>query len=173
MTFLDLDDLRLTFDTKVKRTKRSQRISFGDGYSQILTDGLNSQREVWSCITPAMEGYEAFSVESYLNRFSDTSVQWSPPDSTKTFAIQFAAGTTSLGYTNISTLTLQNYTRPTNYTANLVTGLLTSVDIPDNLPVKATVTEQPKNYMIRDGWELVYIAPDVYSLSFELERIYV
>lgn len=172
MSFLELDDLRLTFDTKVKRTKRSQRISFGDGYSQIFTDGLNSQREVWSCITPAMEGFEAFSIEAYLNRNADTSVQWSPPDSTKTFGIEFIAGSATLGYTNLSALTLQNYTRPTNYTANLVTGVLTSVNIPNSVPVKATITEQPKTYMIRDGWELTYIAPDVYSLSFELERIY-
>lgn len=172
MNFLDLDDLRLTFNTKVKRSKRSQRFSFGDGYSQILTDGLNSQREIWSCETPAMESDEAFSIEAYLNRYADTSIQWSPPDSTKTFNIQFAAGTTYLGYTNISTLTLENYTRPTNYTANLVTGLLTSVNIPNGVFVKATITEEPKQFTLRDGWELQYIAPGLYAITFDLERVY-
>lgn len=173
MNFLTIGDLRLTFDAKVKRTKRSQRISFGDGYSQILQDGLNAEREVWTCTTPVMDGKQTFSLEAYLKRYADTAIAWSAPDSTKTFLTQFIAGTTTLGYTNIASLTLANYTRPTNYTANLVTGVLTSVNIPNSLPIEVTLTETAKNYMVRDGWELSYVAPDLYSIVFELERVYV
>lgn len=173
MSFLDLDDLRLTFDSSVKRTKRSQRVSFGDGYSQIFSDGLNAEREVWSCVTPTMEEFEAFSVEAYLNRNTDQAVLWSPPDSTKTFGIQFEGGTAEVGYKNLSSLSLFGYARPTNYTANLSTGLLTSVDIPNNQLVKVTLTESPKSYILRDSWQLQYVAPGLYDLQFELERVYV
>jgi len=172
MTFLDLDDLRLTFDSKVKRSKRFQRVTFGDGYSQILGDGLNAERESWSCITPVMSGIEAFSIEAYLKRYADTALNWSPPDSTKTFNTKFTSGTAILGYTNISTLDLAGYTRPSNYTANLASGVLTSVTIPNNLRVTVTLTESPKKYLLRDGWELNYIAPDLYQITFDLERFY-
>jgi len=173
MSFLTFNDLRLTFDSSVKRTKRFQRAAFGDGYSQILSDGLNAEKETWSCTTPAMAGEEAFSVEATLKRYADTAIPWSPPDSTKTFQAQFTAGTLTLGYTNLQTLLLRGYTRPANYTANLVGGVLTSVTIADNVPIAITLTENPKNYLLRDGWQLNYIAPDVYQISFELERIYI
>lgn len=172
MSFLTIGDLRLTFDSKVKRSKRFQRVTFGDGYSQILGDGLNAERETWNCITPTMTGYEAFSIEAYLKRYADTAILWSPPDSTKSFQTQFIAGTTTLGYTNLSALDLQGYTRPTNYTANLATSVLTSVTIADNIPVTVTLTESAKQYLLRDGWELNYIAPDLYQITFDLERFY-
>lgn len=173
MSFLTFDDLRLTFDTSVKRNKRFRRATFGDGYSQIVSDGLNAEQEVWSCTTPAMEGYEAFSVEAYLKRYADTAIEWSPPDSTKSFQTKFTGGTTLLGYTNLASVTLQGYTRPSNYTINLVSGLVTSVTIPNNIPVSVTLTENPKKYLLREGWQLNYIAPDIYTITFDLERIYI
>lgn len=173
MSFLTIGDLRLTFESDVRRSKRFQRATFGDGYSQILGDGLNAEKETWSCTTPAMDSFEAFSLESYLKRYADTAITWSPPDSTKTFQSQFTSGTLLLGYTNLSSVELSGYSRPANYTANLTSGLLTSVTIANNVPVRITLTENSKQYLLRDGWQLNYIAPDVYQLSFELERIYV
>lgn len=173
MSFLTFADLGLTFDSRVSRSKRFQRVTFGDGYSQILGDGLNAEQETWSCITPVMPGFEAFSIEANLKRYADTAIEWSPPDSTKSFQVQFVAGTTTLGYTNLSTLDLEGYTRPTDYTANLASGVLTSVTIADNKPVKVTVTENAKKYLIREGWELNFIAPDLYQITFDLQRIYV
>lgn len=172
MSFLTFNDLRLTFDTSVKRNKRFQRAAFGDGYSQILGDGLNAEKETWSCTTPPMAGEEAFSVEAALKRYADTAITWSPPDSTKTFKAQFSGGTLTLGYTNLQSLVLAGYTRPTNYTANLVSGVLTSVTIANSVPVTVTLTENAKSFLLRDGWQLNYIGPDIYQLSFELERIY-
>lgn len=172
MSFLTFDNLRLTFDSNVKRSKRYQRATFGDGYSQILGDGLNAERETWSCTTPPMESFEAFSVEAALKRYADAPITWTPPDATKTFQSQFTAGSLTLGYTNLQSLSLFGYTRPTNYTANLVTGVLTSVTIANGTIVRITITENPKQFLLRDGWQLNYIAPEVYQLSFELERIY-
>jgi phage-related protein len=173
MSFLTFADLGLTFDSRVSRSKRFQRVSFGDGYSQILGDGLNAEQETWSCITPVMPGFDAFSIEANLKRYADTAIEWSPPDSSKSFQVQFVAGTATLGYTNLSALNLEGYTRPTNYTANLASGVLTSVTVPNNLPVKVTITENPKKYLIREGWELNFIAPDLYQITFDLQRIYV
>lgn len=172
MNYLVFDDIKLTFDSSVKRSKRFQRATFGDGYSQILGDGLNTERETWTCTTPPMVGQDAFSIEAILKRSADTAIAWTPPDSTKTFKAKFTAGTLTLGYTNLSALSLSGYTRPTNYTANLVSGVLTSVTIANSVPVTVTLTENPKNYLLRDGWQLNYVGPDLYQLSFELERIY-
>lgn len=173
MSFLTFNDLTLTFDTTVRRSKRFQRVTFGDGYSQILGDGLNAEKETWSCVTPPMSGFDAFSVESYLKQYADTSITWSPPDSTKTFQGQFTGGTLELGYTNLSALDLAGYTRPTDYTANLTSGILTSVTIPNSRPVRITLTENAKQYLLREGWQLNYVAPDIYQITFDLERIYV
>jgi phage-related protein len=173
MSFLTFADLGLTFDSRVSRSKRFQRVTFGDGYSQILGDGLNAEQETWNCITPVMSGFEAFSIEANLKRYADTAIEWSPPDSNKSFQVQFIAGTTALGYTNLSALDLDGYTRPTDYTANLSSGVLTSVTIPNSRPVKVTITESPKKYLIREGWELNFIAPDLYQITFDLQRIYV
>lgn len=173
MSFLTFADLGLTFDSRVSRSKRFQRVTFGDGYSQILGDGLNAEQETWNCITPVMSGFEAFSIEANLKRYADTAIEWSPPDSTKSFQVQFISGTTVLGYTNLSLVNLEGYTRPIDYTANLASGVLTSVTIPDSKPVKVTLTENAKKYLIREGWELNFIGPDLYQITFDLQRIYV
>jgi phage-related protein len=172
MSFLTIGDLRLTFESSVRRSKRFQRATFGDGYTQILSDGLNAEKETWSCTTPAMDGFEAFSVESYLKRFADNVIIWSPPDSNKTFQSAFQSGQLNLGYTNIQSLDLSGYSRPTNYTANLTSGILTSVTIANDIPVRITLSETAKQYLLREGWQLNFIAPDIYQLSFELERVY-
>ena len=172
MSFLTLQDLELTDATRVKQSKRYQRATFGDGYSQIMGDGLNSEKEVWSCETKPLSLFDYYSVEAFLRRNADTAMSWSPPDATKSFQAAFSNGSLTLGYTNLSALTLESYTRPTNYTANLVSGVLTSVTIPNNTAVVVTLTESAKQYLLRDGWERNYVSPELATLSFELERFY-
>ena len=172
MSFLTLADLELTSDSSVKRNKRFQRATFGDGYSQILGDGLNTEKEVWSCRTKPLTLFDYYSVEAFLKRNADTPLSWSPPDSSKTFQAAFAGGKLTLGYTNLSTLVLTGYSRPTNYTANLVTGVLTSVTIANGVALNITLTEAAKQYLLRDGWQTNYVSPELVELSFELERIY-
>jgi phage-related protein len=172
LAFLDIDDLRLSFEATVNRSTRSQRVQFGDGYSQLITDGLNAEKEVWQCRTPPMNGQDTWGLEAYFLRKRGTAFPWTDPDATKTFYGQFTAGTLTLGYTNISTLALDGYTRPTNYTANLASGVLTSVNIPNARPVLITLGLASKQYVVRDGWEISHIGPDIYGVNFELERVY-
>ncbi len=170
--FLDIDDLRLSFEATVKRSTRSQRVQFGDGYSQIITDGLNAENEVWQCRTPPMNGLDTWGLEAYLLRKRGTSFPWTDPEATKVFYGQFAFGTLTLGYTNINTLDLEGYARPADYTANLSSGVLTAVTIPNSRPIKITLGLSAKQYVVRDGWEINHIAPNVYGVTFELERVY-
>jgi phage-related protein len=173
MSYLTFNDIPLTTASTVKRNKRFQRAAFGDGYSQIMADGLNAEKEVWSCRTDILESTDAFTIEALLKRSADTPISWSPPDTSKSFVAQFSAGTLILGYTNISSLVLTGYTRPANYTANLVSGVLTSVTIANSVPITIALTESPKNYLLRDGWQLSYVSCNRYELAYELERIYV
>lgn len=171
--FADLDSLRLTFDTTVQRSTRIQRVQFGDGYTQLIKDGLNDELETWSCTTPAMSGDETWGLEAFLQRNKGQALSWTPPDATKTFAIQFTAGTARLGYTDIANLVLSGYTRPANYTANIATGVLTSVNIPNATDITTTLTLAPRTYLLQDSWNIAFIAPDIYKLSFTLTRVYV
>ena len=45
MTYLAFDDIKLERTTQVRTTSRIQRAQFGDGYSQVLSDGLNQNIE--------------------------------------------------------------------------------------------------------------------------------
>ena len=89
------------------------------------------------------------SIESFLlgteraGNFLDTTF------STKTFSKPFAAGKLNLGYTNLSALTLTGYTTPSNYSVNLVTGVVTSVDIADGTVVPISLTLAAKNLSFR------------------------
>ena len=171
--FANLDSLRLTFDASVQRTTRTQRVQFGDGYTQLIKDGLNDELETWSCTTPAMSDEDTWGLEAFLQRNKGQALSWTPPDATKSFYIQFTTGTIRLGYTEIANLTLKNYTRPTNYTANLSTGILTSINIPNATDVYATLTLSPRNYLLQDTWNIAFIAPGLYVVSFNLTRVYV
>ena len=66
MTYTTFDNIKLDLVTNVKRSQRVQRIQFGDGYTQVLSDGLNSEMETWSCKTVALTNEEIFSTESFL-----------------------------------------------------------------------------------------------------------
>jgi phage-related protein len=171
--YINLNNMPVALDTTVKRTNRIQRVQFGDGYSQVLTDGLNAQLETWTCSTGPLYEDEAYGIESYLLRQRGQAIEWTPPNSSKSFTAQFQGGLLSLGYTNLSSLTLATYTRPTNYTANLTTGLLTSVTIPNLTDVSVTLGLAPRTYLLEDGWQFEFISCKYFRLSFGLRQVYV
>lgn len=173
MAYINFNDIPLMMATPVRRTQRRQLINFGDGYSQILTDGLNIDQERWRCETPPLPYPSAYSIESFLLSKKGQYITWTPPLATKNFQRPFLAGVLNLGYDNISSLTLAGYTRPTNYTANLATGLLTSVTIANDTVVDITLTLADRNYILADGWEMVPVSAAYMKISFELERVYV
>lgn len=174
MAYIAFNDIPLAHATPaVKRSQRRQQAAFGDGYSQLLTDGLNVDREVWQCETSPMPYADAYSIESYLLTLRGSAVEWTAPMSTKTFQRPFASGTLDLGYDNISSLALSGYTRPANYTANLTTGLLTSVTIADGTTVDITLTLSDRKYVLQDGWRMTPVSASFMTISFALERVYV
>jgi phage-related protein len=171
--YITLNNMPVALDTTVRRGVRSQRVQFGDGYSQILTDGLNAQQEVWECSTGPLTQDQTYGIESYLYRKKGQAFTWTPPDSTKAFTAQFESGILELGYSNLSALTLTGYTRPTDYTANLATGRLTSVTISNLVDVSVSLTLAARNYIIESGWQFEYISPVINRLSFTLRQVYV
>jgi len=171
--YITLNNMPVAIETTVMRSSRSQRMQFGDGYSQILTDGLNSQAEKWSCSTGPLDEDQAYGIESYLLRQKGRAFTWTPPNSTKAFTGQFESGVLELGYDNIESLTLTGYSRPTDYTANLATGRLTSVTIPNLTDVAISLTLAPKNYIIDSGWQFQFISCKYFKLTFSLIQVYV
>ena len=173
MTYLAFNDIKLERTTSVKTTSRIQRAQFGDGYSQVLTDGLNADVERWDCTTGLLTNEEAYSIESFLLSQKGQAISWISPLNTKTFSRPFASGKLNLGYTNLSALTLTGYTTPSNYTVNLVTGVVTSVDIANGTLVPITLTLAARNYLLDDGWTLTPETPAYARLKFGLTQVYV
>lgn len=175
MTYLAFNDIKLDFATSAKRRTRVQRAQFGDGYSQVLTDGINSDIEQWDCVSSVLTNEEADSIESYLLSLRGVPIPWTPPRNTKVFSRPFESGQLKLGYTNIAsgTLVLTGYTRPADYTANLVTGVLTSVTIPNGTVVEVTLEQAAKNYLLNDGWTFELVTPIYSRLKFSLTQVYI
>ena len=173
MSYIQFNDIPLDPSLTQQRSQRVQRAQFGDGYSQVLTDGLNAEQETWQCQTPPLTYPEINSIESFLLEQKGQAISWVPPFSTKTFSKPFASGKLNLGYTNLSALTLTGYTRPTNYTANLVTGVLTSQTISDGTVVAITLTLAARNYLLDDGWTLTPETPAYARIKFGLTQVYV
>lgn len=173
MTYMAFDDIKLDLSSSVRRNQRIQRAQFGDGYSQVLTDGLNIEQEIWDCKTIPLTNEEAFSIESFLLSKKGQAITWTPPFNTKTFSRPFEAGQLLLGYTNISSLTLTGYTRPTDYTANLTTGLLTSVTIANDTVVEIELTLAARTFLLGSGWTITPVSPAYATIQFEMRRVYV
>ena len=45
MAYIQFNDIPLDSTLTQRRSQRIQRVQFGDGYSQILTDGVNAENE--------------------------------------------------------------------------------------------------------------------------------
>lgn len=173
MAYIQFNDIPLDQSLTQERSQRVQRAQFGDGYSQVLTDGLNAEQETWQCQTPPLTYPEINSIESFLLEQKGQAISWTPPFSTKTFSKPFASGKLNLGYTNLSALTLTGYTTPSNYSVNLVTGVVTSVDISDGTLVSISLTLAAKNFLLSDGWTINTLSSAYARLSFSLTRVYV
>jgi len=173
MAYIQFNDIPLDSSLTQQRSQRVQRAQFGDGYSQVLTDGLNAEQETWQCQTPPLTYPEINSIESFLLEQKGQAISWVPPFSTKTFSKPFASGQLKLGYTNLSGVTLTGYAKPQNYTANLVTGVLTSVDIADGTAIPISLTLAAKNFLLSDGWTISTLSSAYARLSFSLTRVYV
>ena len=173
MAYIQFNDIPLDQSLTQERSQRVQRAQFGDGYSQVLTDGLNAEQETWQCQTPPLTYPEINSIESFLLEQKGQAISWTPPLSTKTFSKPFASGKLNLGYTNLSALTLTGYTTPSNYSVNLVTGVVTSVDISDGTLVSISLTLAAKNFLLSDGWTINTLSSAYARLSFSLTRVYV
>jgi len=172
MRYIAFDDIPLSFATVETKRQRIQRAQFGDGYSQVLTDGLNRDLETWSCQTVTMPIDEIYSIESYLLSLKGQAITWTPPNNQKSFARPVVTGELNLGYTDLSSLTVDGYTRPTDYTVNLATGLITSVTIPNDTVLQITLAQNAKTFLLSDGWTINRDIPEHASLSFELTRVY-
>lgn len=173
MAYIQFNDIPLDPSLTQERSQRVQRAQFGDGYSQVLTDGLNAEQETWQCQTPPLTYPEINSIESFLLEQKGQAISWTPPLSTKTFSKPFASGKLNLGYTNLSALTLTGYTTPSNYSVNLVTGVVTSVDIADGTAIPISLTLAAKNFLLSDGWRISTLSSAYARLSFSLTRVYV
>jgi len=173
MTYMAFDDIKLDLSSTVRRSQRIQRMQFGDGYSQVLTDGLNIESETWDCKTIPLTNEEAFSIESFFLSKKGQPITWTAPFDTKSFSRPFEAGQLILGYTNISSLTLTGYTRPTNYTANLVTGDLTSVTIANGTVVYIELTLAARSFLLGSGWTITPVSPEYSTIQFEMRKVYV
>ena len=173
MAYIQFNDIPLDPSLTQERSQRVQRAQFGDGYSQVLTDGLNAEQETWQCQTPPLTYPEINSIESFFLEQKGQAISWIPPFSTKTFSKPFASGKLNLGYTNLSALTLTGYTTPSNYSVNLVTGIVTSVDIADGTTVPISLTLAAKNFLLSDGWRISTLSSAYARLSFSLTRVYV
>lgn len=173
MAYIQFNDIPLDPSLTQQRSQRVQRAQFGDGYSQVLTDGLNAEQETWQCQTPPLTFPEINSIESFLLEQKGQAILWTPPFSTKTFSKPFTSGTLSLGYTNLSSLTLTGYTSPGNYTANLATGILTSVNIANGTAIPITLALAARNFLLSSGWTITNLSSAYARLSFSLTRVYI
>lgn len=171
--YTTIDSIPLALESSVRRVMRRQVVQFGDGYSQILTDGLNTQLEIWTLKTGELTDAQANGIEAFFWRTKGQAFSWSPPGSTKSFEAQFSSGVLNLGYARLSSLTLDGYTRPANYTANLSSGLLTSVNIANGVDVNVTLTLSPRTFILEDGWQRNYISCSYHEISFTLREVYV
>jgi len=173
MRYISFDNIPLSFSSSQKKAQRIQRAQFGDGYSQVLTDGLNRDTETWECQTIIMPFEEVYSIESYLLSTKGQVITWTSPYDQKSFARPITSGQLDLGYTNLASLSVSGYSRPTNYTVNLATGLITSVTIPDDTIVDITLALNPRTYLLSDGWTIQPAFTGHASLKFELTQVYV
>jgi hypothetical protein len=53
------------------------------------------------------------------------------------------------------------------------TGLLTSVTIANLVDVPISLTLNPRDYVIEDGWQFDFINGKYFRLSFNLRQVYV
>lgn len=64
-----------------ERTPRNLRAPFGDGYSQIIGDGVNNYSEIWSLSFTNRPKSDIATIKSFLdNNNGQASFDWQAPD---------------------------------------------------------------------------------------------
>jgi phage-related protein len=166
-------NLRLSIEATRTNGLRITRTQFGDGYEQIIGDGLNAQSEKWSCKTAPMSANEAWGMEAFFLATRGKPFQWSAPDASKRFLAQFSNRKIVLGYRELTTVTLDSYPIGVAYTVDLLGGVITSLTIPDGVPVEVDLTQAPRAYLVTQPWTITQLGPDVFVASWEMTRVYV
>lgn len=167
------DNIRISIEATVSRTLRVNTVTFGDGYTQTIADGLNNEMERWSIKTAPMSLEETWGLESWLLRTRGTPFQWTPPDSTKTLKAVVQAGKIELGYRNLNNAVIDGYSVGTNYTFNGTTGTITAITIPNGTTVSVNISLSPRWYQLNGEWSISELGPSAKVMSFELKRVYV
>ncbi len=62
-------------------THRVRKAQFGDGYAQVVKDGINTRASSWSIAMNNLPEDDALEVTSFLDRNAGRSFHWSPPRS--------------------------------------------------------------------------------------------
>lgn len=68
-----------SYGANMRKQYRVLRNNFGDGYEQIIPDGLNNQIQEWD-LSWELNAAEALSLESQLNSFEGKDFQWTTPN---------------------------------------------------------------------------------------------
>ena len=72
---------KIDADSSYSREPRLMRAPFGDGYSQVLGDGINPYNEVWSISFTNRPKADIADIKAFLdNHNGATPFEWSPPD---------------------------------------------------------------------------------------------
>lgn len=69
-----------SYSSQVNREYRTLETEFGDGYSQIVKDGLNNVKESWELSWANISDTDAATILAQLDTFAGTPFQWTTPD---------------------------------------------------------------------------------------------
>jgi phage-related protein len=181
MTNLLFDDIPLSQATTRKSSHRYRRAQFGDGYSQVVTDGVNAVKETWDLVTVPLTNDEWSSLESYLLSRKGQVINWAQPYKSRSFSRTVSSQKIELGFQEVESVALNDLSVNAPYASgafalNNRTGLVTiqnSSVIPDGTTVGIDLVLLDGNYVIDDGWKVSIVSGNFVQLSLVLERVYV
>lgn len=90
----------ISFSSSVTKLYRNLRNDFGDGYSQITGDGINSVREVWNLSWDTLTDAQADTIEAFLDAQGGIPFNWETP-----------RGETKRFSSNVPVRTFQSYNK--------------------------------------------------------------
>lgn len=74
-----LPDIELSYGTDMTEGYRVKRVSFGDGYSQRVSDGLNSKVQQWRLSYNGISNAEAETLRNFFRGLGGTGlIEWTP-----------------------------------------------------------------------------------------------
>lgn len=69
----------VSYRTSVTKNYRTLENDFGDGYTQVVPDGMNSVLEVWSLSWDSLTDSQANEIEDFLDAQGGTPFEWETP----------------------------------------------------------------------------------------------